>query len=94
MEEKQTFLGMLYIVEALLNKGILRQDPENKDNMFIYRLADEENPEGWYSQNIHSAVSELFEDKFSTAFMIDVAKGNDIDTESLFRKANELVGGI
>lgn len=91
-ETKKTFLGLVYIINELLKAGVLQYDPENHDNMLVYRSAGENNPEGWYSQNILSAVSELFQDKKKQMdYVLSVAADNGIDTEKLFQSAYELI---
>lgn len=90
-ENDKTFLGLMYIIDELLKTGILQYDPENHDNMLVYRSAGENNPEGWYSQNILSAVSELFQDKKQMDYVLSVAADNGIDTEKLFQSAYELI---
>lgn len=90
-ENDKTFLGLMYIIDELLKTGILQYDPENHDNMLVYRSAGENNSEGWYSQNILSAVSELFQDKKQMDYVLSVAADNGIDTEKLFQSAYELI---
>lgn len=90
-ETKKTFLGLVYIVNELLKAGVFQYDPENRDNMLIYRQAGKNSPEGWYSENIMSAVSELFQDKDQMEYVLSVAKDSGIDTEKLFRDAYELI---
>lgn len=90
-KNNKTFLGLTYIINELLKIDVLQYDPENHDNMLIYRSASENNPEGWYSQNILSAVSELFQDKEQMDYVLSVAADNGIDTEKLFQSAYELI---
>lgn len=90
-ETKKTFLGLVYIINELLKAGILQYDPENRDNMLVYRSAGENSPEGWYAENILSAVSELFQDEEQMKYMLSVAADNGIDTEKLFQDAYELI---
>ncbi len=90
-ETKKTFLGLVYIINELLKAGVLKYDPENRDNMLVYRSAGENSPEGWYSENILSAVSELFQDKEQMEYILSVAADNGIDTEKLFQDAYELI---
>ena len=92
-ENDKTFLGLMYIIDALLKAGILQYDPENHDNMLVYRSAGENSPEGWYSQNILSAVSELFQDKEQVDYILSVATDNGIDVEKFFKDANRLLSG-
>lgn len=91
MGEIQTFLGMLYIVEDLLNKGLLQYDPNNKNNMLVYHSAGTTSPEGWYSENIQSAVSDLFNTPDDRLYIINFARENNIDTEKHFANANAIL---
>lgn len=90
-ETKKTFLGLVNIVHELLKADVLQYDPKNHDNMLIYRSAGKDSPEGWYSQNILSAVSELFHDKEQMEYVLSVAKEKGIDTEKFFKDACELI---
>lgn len=90
-ENDKTFLGLMHIIDELLKTGILQYDPENHDNMLVYRSAGENSPEGWYSQNILSAVSELFQDKKQVDYVLSVATDNGIDVEKFFKDANRLL---
>lgn len=90
-ENNKTFLGLMYIIDELLKTGILQYDPENHDNMLVYRSAGENSTEGWYSQNILSAVSELFQDKEQVDYVLSVATDNGIDVENFFKDANRLL---
>lgn len=49
----------LWIIEHGIEIGALYKDPNNQNNIVVYRMADSENPEGWYSQNILNIASEL-----------------------------------
>lgn len=91
VKTKKTFLGLVNIIRELLRMDILHYDPESHNNMLVYRTAGEDGPEGWYSQNILSTVSELFQDKEQMEYMLSVAKDNGIDTDKFFEDANKLV---
>lgn len=84
---KRTFLGLLYVVNEMLEKGIFQKDPNNQDNMLVYRAASPTHPEGWYSENIHSAVSDLFHDTESMDYVLHEAVSAGIAIESHFENA-------
>lgn len=88
---KTPFIAMLWIVEELLNKEILLYDPTDKNRMLIYHTSGTKYPEGWYSENIHEAVSELIQSKKDTEYIKGVAKKAGIDVDDLIEKANEMI---
>lgn len=90
-EIKQTFLGTLYILEELFKKGILQKDPNNTNNMLIYRSAGTINPEGWYSENIIETATELFNNKEDLNYIISVAQDNNINTDTCFENALKMI---
>ena len=90
-EIKQTFLGTMYILEELFKKEILQKDPNNTNNMFVYRSAGETDPEGWYSENIVSVATELFNNKKDLQYIISVAQKNQIDTDKCFENAAKMI---
>ncbi len=85
------FIAMLWIVEELLNKDILHYDPKDKNRMLIYRTGGTEYPEGWYSENIHEAVSELIQSEKDTEYIKGKARKAGIDVDGLIEKANEMI---
>ena len=90
-EIKQTFLGTMYILEELFKKEILQKDPNNPNNMLIYRSAGTINPEGWYSENIIETATELFNNKEDLNYIISVAQDNNIDTNACFENALKMI---
>lgn len=91
MEVQRTFLGLLYIVSDLLNIGVLQRDPQRPNNMLVYMSASQEYAEGWYSQNIHEAVSDLFHDEEGMQIVLDAAREHNIDVDEHFRDAYVLL---
>lgn len=53
------FLEIVNEISKAIEDGYLQKDPNNKDNILVYRLAGKTDPEGWYSENILSVASEL-----------------------------------
>lgn len=91
MSKEKTFLGLLYVVEELLKKGVLQYDPNNHDNMLIYYSGDDHQPEGWYSMNIMESTSDLFHNKPQMEYVLSVATEHGIDTEKCFENARKLL---
>lgn len=90
--ENKTFLGLLNVVKELLEKEVLHYDPHNHNNMIMWYTGDDKVPEGWYSVNIMSNVSDLFHDKESMEYVLSVAKEHGVDVEKHFADANRLLG--
>lgn len=69
LNEPLVFIECLKMLEVAVENGIIPKDPnpindpDRKNNILVYCTAgDEFHPEGWYSQNIHSAARELLDD--------------------------------
>lgn len=54
MNQKLNFYQCIQLLSALAEKEIIQRDPENKNNILVYRSAGTEYPEGFYSQNLLS----------------------------------------
>lgn len=54
-----SFMECINLISSLVRIGVLHQDPEDRNNVIIYRNAGKNDPEGWYSQNIMSTAGEL-----------------------------------
>ncbi|MBP0958576.1 MAG: hypothetical protein J5992_00435 [Oscillospiraceae bacterium] len=62
LNEPLIFIECLKMLEVAVDNGILQRDPDEKNNILVYRAAgDDYHPEGWYSENIHSVAQELLE---------------------------------
>ena len=46
-----------------MKQGLLVRDINNYNNILIYRMAGDNEPEGWYFENILRVASELVRDK-------------------------------
>jgi len=62
MEESLNFMECIQLLETMIGYDILTIDPQNPDNLLMYRNSDGVNPEGWYSENLLSVASELVSD--------------------------------
>lgn len=47
-------------VKNAINEGILKLDPNNLNNILVYRTSSNIYPDGWYSQDIIAVVFEMF----------------------------------
>lgn len=59
---KLNFQECIWLIHDCIKTGILKTPADNPNNILIYRLAGENTPEGWYSENIHRVASELCDD--------------------------------
>lgn len=89
--DTKPFLGLLYIVQELLKQDILHYDPNNRNNMLVYMSADDNNPEGWYSCNIVSTVSELYNSPKDMDYILNIATEHNIDINMHFENAKKLI---
>lgn len=89
---KRTFLGLLYIAQELIEKGYLQKDPNNPDNILVYRNKGSLFPEGWYSENIMGSISECFNNKAEQDSFLKEASRLGVDIEAAFKRAEALLG--
>lgn len=68
------FCQCINLLSKLIKKGILQEDPNNENNILVYRTAGCDNPEGWYSQNILDAATELSMDEEGQKFLLSQIK--------------------
>lgn len=72
MQEKLDFYNCLRLLDTLIVNGLLAKDPNDPDksSILVYRAASEDCPEGWYSENVHTAARELAEDLKGQQFLL------------------------
>lgn len=63
IDKENKFIKIVNEIHEAIKKGVLKEDPNNKDNILVYRLAGNVDPEGWYSENILNVASELINDE-------------------------------
>ena len=57
------FYNCIRLLDEATHCGLIQRDPNIPDNILVYREAGEEDPEGWYSENLMSIVQELQDDE-------------------------------
>lgn len=63
-EDKHTFfLKIISEIDIAITQGLLVRDINNYNNILVYRMAGDDTPEGWYSENILKVALELVHDK-------------------------------
>lgn len=81
IDQPLTFYECLQLLEQLIQSKMLQQDPNNRNNVLIYREAGVSSPEGWYSENIHSVAGELMSDLPGQTFLRQALVDNGISME-------------
>lgn len=56
------FYNCIRLLDEATLCGLIQRDPIFPNNILVYRDAGEEDPEGWYSENLMSIAQELAED--------------------------------
>ena len=59
----EKYLRILRLIDKAIKDGILHVDPNNENNILVYRLAGPNTPEGWYSENVHTIARELLNNR-------------------------------
>lgn len=63
IDKTKEFLQCVAEIHDAIHKGALMLDPNNKNNILVWRSGDENLPDGCYAQNILDVASELLADK-------------------------------
>ena len=58
-DKNEIFMLIVAEIRDAVSDGILHADPNNSNNILVYRAAGTGNPEGWYSENILSVAGDL-----------------------------------
>lgn len=90
---KKKEIKFIKIVEELnhaIEKGILQRDPNQSNNILVYRARCESTPEGWYSENILNIASELYHDENNYASFKEAIKNEMNHRKTLSEKGNLL----
>ena len=66
------FINVVEILDTGIKEGIFTRDPKNKDNMLVYMRETKDHPEGWYSQNILSAASDLYNNIVAQKYILNL----------------------
>ncbi len=72
-DEKLNFYECLQLLEKLIENDIISKDPNNENNVLVYRMAGEPkelNPEGWYTENIFDTAHDLVNDEEGQHFLM------------------------
>ncbi len=93
------FIAYVHLLSAMCDEEILSKDPNNSNNILVYRTNMDESvygvSEGWTSQNIFDAAQEIFnEAKQGTPSIFDALEENGFeaaftengDFEGLYKK--------
>lgn len=90
-ETKQLdFFNCLRLLDTLIQHKLLKKDPTDRDQsrILVYRAVSADCPEGWYSENVHTAARELAEDAKDQEFLLGELQKRGIlfHAESLERR--------
>lgn len=80
-EQPLIFIECLKLLEKLVQENLIPQDTNNPNNILVYRKAGANNPEGWYSENIHTAAQELLHDIKGQRYLLNVLSEKGISLE-------------
>lgn len=58
-DKSETFIFIVAEIRDAISNGLLHTDPNNTNNILVYRAAGTDNPEGLYSENILSVAGDL-----------------------------------
>lgn len=58
-DKSETFILIVAEIRDAISNGLLHTDPNNSNNILVYRAAGTDNSEGWYSENILSVAGDL-----------------------------------
>lgn len=65
-ENNPQFIGLVNLLDAMCEEGLLQRNPDDRNSVLIYRSGVDANTydasEGWFSQNIFAAAQEIMND--------------------------------
>lgn len=79
------YLGVLYVIEALIRDGLIGKDPEDSTRVLVCRV-QEAGKEQWYSENVFELATETYKNKASLRALLKEAKAWGIDTEACMER--------
>lgn len=50
------------LLDVFVDNDLIQRDPNNSDNVLVYRAGNSLNEEGWYSENIFEVAQDLLND--------------------------------
>ena len=81
MDEPLIYIECVQLLEKLVENGYIQKDPNNADNILVYRQAGVENPEGWYTENLMSSASDLMRDEKGQKFLRETLAKDGIEMQ-------------
>lgn len=81
MDEPLIYIECVQLLEKLVENGYIKKDPNNADNILVYRQAGAENPEGWYTENLMSSASDLMRDEKGQKFLRETLAKDGIEMQ-------------
>lgn len=82
-QEKLNFHNCLRLIGECVNAKVVSLDPENSNNVLVYRSAGEFVPEGWYSENAHTVAQELMEDVEGQQILLNALKEKGVEFKAM-----------
>lgn len=81
MDEPLIYIECVQLLEKLVENGYIQKDPNNADNILVYRQAGAENPEGWYTENLMSSAGDLMRDEEGQRFLRETLAKDGIEMQ-------------
>lgn len=81
MDEPLIYIECVQLLEKLVENGYIQKDPNNADNILVYRQAGAENPEGWYTENLMSSAGDLMRDEKGQRFLRETLAKDGIEMQ-------------
>ncbi len=65
-ENNPKFIGLVNLLDAMCEEGLLQRNPDDRNSVLIYRSGVDadtyEASEGWFSQNVFDVAQEIMDD--------------------------------
>jgi hypothetical protein len=81
---KIKFIAYVNLLDALIQEGILKRDPNDRNRVIIYRehVKEEGLPEeGWFSMNVFEVAQELYDNRKCRDSLYESLKANGLTPE-------------
>lgn len=79
MDEPLNFIECVQLLDRLAKEGCIQRDPNNRNNILVYRSGGPEKPAGWHSDNLMSVASEVVNNVDDQKFLRKTLAENGVE---------------
>ena len=81
VDAELSFYHCIQLIDMCIKNNLIKKDPNNDNNILVYRERSEYAPEGWYSDNIHTVARELSKDVYRQRYLMGMLDTKGVRVE-------------